>query len=187
MIKFEDYKQYLSPVFYKQTNLVAKSASGCYLTDVNGDRYLDFVQGIAVNALGHNYPTVVKAIQEQAGNLVNASFNLVNYEATLTLAKRLSEKAPGKLSSIFFSNGGAEATDSALKLAMSYSARSAVIAFMGSFHGRTVGATAITGSNSKYRRHYNPLMGNVYFAPYPGKDLCPPGLSEEERTGLRVI
>ena len=146
MIKFEDYKQYLSPVFYKQTNLVAKSASGCYLTDVNGDRYLDFVQGIAVNALGHNYPTVVKAIQEQAGNLVNASFNLVNYESTLTLAKRLSEKAPGKLSSIFFSNGGAEATDSALKLAMSYSARSAVIAFMGSFHGRTVGATAITGS-----------------------------------------
>ena len=126
MIKFEDYKQYLSPVFYKQTNLVAKSASGCYLTDVNGDRYLDFVQGIAVNALGHNYPTVVKAIQEQAGNLVNASFNLVNYESTLTLAKRLSEKAPGKLSSIFFSNGGAEATDSALKLAMSYSARSAV-------------------------------------------------------------
>lgn len=113
MIKFEDYKQYLSPVFYKQTNLVAKSASGCYLTDVNGDRYLDFVQGIAVNALGHNYPTVVKAIQEQAGNLVNASFNLVNYESTLTLAKRLSEKAPGKLSSIFFSNGGAEATDSA--------------------------------------------------------------------------
>ena len=95
MIKFEDYKQYLSPVLYKQTNLVAKSASGCYLTDVNGDRYLDFVQGIAVNALGHNYPTVVKAIQEQAGNLVNASFNLVNYEATLTLAKRLSEKAPG--------------------------------------------------------------------------------------------
>ena len=101
MIKFEDYKQYLSPVFYKQTNLVAKSASGCYLTDVNGDRYLDFVQGIAVNALGHNYPTVVKAIQEQAGNLVNASFNLVNYESTLTLAKRLSEKAPGKLSSIY--------------------------------------------------------------------------------------
>lgn len=187
MIKFEDYKQYLSPVFYKQTNLVAKSALGCYLTDVNGDRYLDFVQGIAVNALGHNYPTVVKAIQEQAGNLVNASFNLVNYESTLTLAKRLSEKAPGKLSSIFFSNGGAEATDSALKLAMSYSARSAVIAFMGSFHGRTVGATAITGSNSKYRRHYNPLMGNVYFAPYPGKDLCPPGLGEEERTDYALF
>ena len=187
MMKFEDYKKYLSPVFAKQTDLIAKSASGCYLTDINGEKYLDFVQGIAVNALGHNYPTVVKAIQEQAGNLVNASFNLVNYESTLTLAKKLSELAPGNLSSIFFSNGGAEATDSALKLAMSYSGRSAVIAFMGSFHGRTVGATAITGSNSKYRKHYNPLMGNVYFAPYPGKDLCPVGMTEEERTDYALF
>lgn len=187
MMKFEDYKQYLSPVFAKQTDLIAKSASGCYLTDINGEKYLDFVQGIAVNALGHNYPTVVKAIQEQAGNLVNASFNLVNYESTLTLAKKLSELAPGNLSSIFFSNGGAEATDSALKLAMSYSGRSAVIAFMGSFHGRTVGATAITGSNSKYRKHYNPLIGNVYFAPYPGKDLCPAGMTEEERTDYALF
>ena len=187
MMKFEDYKKYLSPVFAKQTDLIAKSASGCYLTDINGEKYLDFVQGIAVNALGHNYPTVVKAIQEQAGNLINASFNLVNYESTLTLAKKLSELAPGNLSSIFFSNGGAEATDSALKLAMSYSGRSAVIAFMGSFHGRTVGATAITGSNSKYRKHYNPLMGNVYFAPYPGKDLCPVGMTEEERTDYALF
>ncbi len=181
-MKFEDYKQYLSPVFYKQTNLVARSAKGCYLTDVNGDRYLDFVQGIAVNALGHNHPTIVKAIQDQAANLVNASFNLVNYESTLTLAKELAGVTPEGLTSIFFTNGGAEATDSALKLSMSYTGRSAVIAFMGSFHGRTVGATSITGSNSKYRKHYNPLMGNVYFAPYPSKDLCPAGMNEEERT-----
>lgn len=180
-MKFEDYKQYLSPVFYKQTNLVAKSASGCYLTDVNGDKYLDFVQGIAVNAMGHNFPPIVKAIQEQAGQLVNASFNLVNYESTLTLAKELAQVTPDGLTSIFFTNGGAEATDSALKLAMSYTGRSAVIAFMGSFHGRTVGATSITGSNSKYRKHYNPLMGNVYFSPYPGKDLCPEGMPAEDR------
>ncbi len=179
-IKFEDYKQYLSPVFYKQTNLVAKSASGCYLTDVNGDKYLDFVQGIAVNALGHNFPPIVEAIKTQADNLVNASFNLVNYESTLTLAKELAGVTPPGLSSIFFTNGGAEATDSALKLAMSYTGRSAVIAFMGS--GRTVGATSITGSNSKYRKHYNPLMGNVYFSPYPSKDLCPEGMPAEERS-----
>jgi 4-aminobutyrate aminotransferase len=180
-MRFEDYKQYLSPVFYKQTNLVARSAKGCYLTDVNGDRYLDFVQGIAVNVMGHNYPPIVKAIQDQAGRLVNASFNLVNYESTLTLAKKLASVTPEGLTSIFFTNGGAEATDSALKLAMSCTGRSAVIAFMGSFHGRTVGATAITGSNSKYRRHYNPLMGNVYFAPYPSRDLCPKGMNAEER------
>lgn len=181
VMKFDDYKQYLNPVFAKQTDLIMKTGSGCYLTDVNGEKYLDYVQGIAVNALGHNYPTVVKAIQEQAGNLVNASFNLVNYESTLTLAKRLAGVAPEGLTSIFFTNGGAEATDSALKMAMSYSKKSAVIAFMGSFHGRTCGATSITGSNSKYRKHYEGLMGRVYFAPYPGRDLCPAGLNEEER------
>lgn len=186
-MKFADYKKYLSPVFAKATDIVAKKAQGCYVWDVDGVKYLDFVQGIAVNALGHNYPTVVKAIQEQAGNLVDASFNLVNYESTLTLAKGVTESAPGNLNQIFFTNGGAEATDSALKLAMSYSGRSAVIAFMGSFHGRTVGATAITGSNSKYRKHYNPLFGNVYFAPYPGADLCPAGMSEEERTDYALF
>ncbi|MGN0291388.1 MAG: aspartate aminotransferase family protein [Lachnospiraceae bacterium] len=180
-MKFEDYKEYLSPVFYKQTDIIAKTAKGCYLTDVNGEKYIDFVQGIAVNALGHNYPPIVEAIQNQAGNLVNASFNLVNYESTLTLAKNLAGVTPEGLTSIFFANGGAEATDGALKLAMSYTGRSAVIAFMGSFHGRTVGATSITGSNSKYRKHYNPLMGNVYFAPYPSKDICPEGMNEEER------
>lgn len=180
-IKFEDYQEYLSPVFAKQTHLVMKSGSGCYLTSVDDEKYLDFVQGIAVNAMGHNFPPIVKAIQEQAGNLVNASFNLVNYESTLKLAKKLAGTAPEGLTSIFFTNGGAEATDSALKLAMSHTNRSAAIAFMGSFHGRTCGATSITGSNSKYRKHYQGLMGNVYFAPYPGRDLCPPEIPAEKR------
>ena len=63
-IKFEDYKEYLSPVFAKQTDLVMKSGEGCYLTDINGERYLDFVQGIAVNALGHNFPPIVEAVKE---------------------------------------------------------------------------------------------------------------------------
>lgn len=182
-MKFEDYKQYLSPVFAKQTDLIMKKGSGCYLWDINDEKYLDFVQGIAVNAMGHNYPPIVKAVQEQAGNLMNASFNLVNYESTLTLAKKLAGVTPEGLTSIFFTNGGAEATDSALKLAMSYTNRSAVIAFMGSFHGRTCGATSITGSNSKYRKHYQGLMGNVYFAPYPGRDLCPANLTTEEERG----
>lgn len=181
VMKFEDFKEYLNPVFYKHTDLIAKKAKGCYLWDINGEKYLDFVQGIAVNAMGHNYQPIVDAIKDQAENLVNASFNLVNYESTLMLAKKLAAKTPTGLTSIFFSNGGAEATDSALKLAMSYSGRSAGIAFMGSFHGRTCGATAITGSNSKYRRHYEGLMGNVYFTPYPGRDLCPPEIEADKR------
>jgi len=182
MVKFDDYKEYLSPALYKTTDLVMREGKGCYLTDVNGDTYLDFVQGIAVNALGHSHPAVIEAICEQAKKLINASFNMVNYEPTLILAKRIAEKTPGNLNSIFFSNGGAEATDGAIKLAKAYTKRPAIIAFQGSFHGRTIGATTITASNSKYRKHYEPLMGGVYFAPFPSRDLCPKGFDEEQRS-----
>ncbi len=181
-MKFEDYKPYLSPALAKSTDLVIASGKGCYLTAENGDEYLDFVQGIAVNALGHCHPRVVKAIQKQAETLITASFNLVNYEPTLHLARRLSGIVPGKLGTIFFSNGGAEATDGAIKLAKAYTKRPSIIAFKGSFHGRTIGATAVTGSNSKYRKFYEPHMGGVYFATYPGKDLCPKGFDEKART-----
>ena len=116
-MKFEDYKEYLSPALAKSTDLVAASAKGCYMTDVNGKEYLDFVQGIAVNALGHCHPKVVEAICEQTKKLITGSFNLVNYPATLELAKELAKVTPGNLDVTFFSNGGAEATDAALKLA----------------------------------------------------------------------
>jgi 4-aminobutyrate aminotransferase len=89
---------------------------------------------------------------------------------------------PGDLDCIFFSNGGAEATDGAIKLAKAYTKRPAIISFKGSFHGRTIGATSITASNSKYRKYYEPLMGGVYFTPYPSRDLCPKGFDEEQRS-----
>ncbi len=182
MMKFEDYKPYLSPALAKTTDLVMKSGKGCYLTDVNGDEYLDFVQGIAVNALGHCHPAVIEAITNQANSLIDASFNLVNFEPTLELAKMIAEAAPGNLSSVFFSNGGAEANDGAIKLARAYTKRPAIIAFKGSFHGRTIGATTITASNSKYRKYCEPLIGSTYFATYPSKDLCPKGFDEKQRT-----
>ena len=181
-MKFEEYKPFLSPALAKATDLVVESGKGCYVTTVEGETYLDFVQGIAVNSLGHSHPAIVKAISEQAGKLINASFNLVNFPTTLTLARRLAEKCPGNLSSIFFSNGGAEANDGAIKLARAYTKRTAIIAFKGSFHGRTVGATSVTGSNSKYRKYYEPLMGGVYFTPYPSRDLCPAGFDAQQRT-----
>ena len=182
MITYEEYKEYLSPALSKATDLVAETGCGCYLTDSKGDKYLDFVQGIAVNAMGHCYPPIVDAICEQTKKLVNASFNMVNYEPTLKLAKRIAETAPGNLDCVFFSNGGAEATDGAIKLAKVYTKRPAIISFMGSFHGRSVGAATITGSNSKYRKYLEPLMGSVYFAPYPSRDLCPKDLDEEGRS-----
>jgi 4-aminobutyrate aminotransferase len=181
-MKYDDYKPYLSPALSKSTELIIESGKGCYLTTTDGVKYLDFVQGIAVNSLGHSHPRVVAAVAEQAAKVMNASFNMVSFPTTLALAKRLAGILPGELGTIFFSNGGAEATDGALKLAKAYTKRPAIIAFKGSFHGRTIGATSVTASNSKYRKYYEPLMGSVYFTPYPSKDLCPDGMTPSERT-----
>lgn len=177
---YEDYKEYLSPVLAKATDLVVESAKGCYVRDVNGKEYLDFVQGIAVNALGHCHPKIVKAICDQTEKLITGSFNLVNYPSTLKLAKELAKITPGELNVTFFSNGGAEANDGAIKLVRNYTHRPGIIAFRGSFHGRTLGATSITSSNSKYRKNYEPLVPSVYFTPYPTCYRCPYNSSEDK-------
>ena len=137
-MKFDDYKKYLSPALSKSTDLIMESGKGMYITDVNGDTYLDFVQGIAVNAFGHCHPKIVEAAKNQIDKLITASFNMVNYPTTLELARRLSEKLPGDLNSIFFSNGGSEANDGAIKLAKAYTKGPAIISFKGSFHGRSI-------------------------------------------------
>lgn len=172
-MEFRDYEPYLSPALAKATDLILEKGSGMYVQDTDGNTYLDFVQGIAVNAFGHCHPKIVKAIKEQADKLITASFNLVSYPTTLELAKRLAEKMPGNLDTVFFSNGGAEANDGALKLARNYTGRPGIIAMRGSFHGRTLGATSITGSNSKYRKNQEPLLPSVYFTPYPNCFRCP--------------
>lgn len=178
---FNDYKQYLAPAYSKSTDLIMQSGKGMYLTDVNGKRYIDWVQGIAVNALGHCHPRVIAAAKEQIDRLVTASFNVVSYPTTLELARRIAEVTPGDLDSILFSNGGAEATDAAIKAARVITGRPNVIAFKGSFHGRTMGAASITASNSFYRKGLEPMMGGVFFAPYPSRDLCPEGYDAKER------
>jgi 4-aminobutyrate aminotransferase len=180
MVEIADYKSYLSPALAKATDLVIDRGEGAYVWDTSGRRYLDWVQGIAVNALGHCHPRVVAAIQEQVGKLLTASFNMVYYESTMEWARRIAEVAPGELGSTFFSNGGAEAIDGAIKLARAHTGRPGIIAFKGSFHGRTIGATSVTASNSKYRLGYDPLVGGVDFTSYPAPGQAPAGLSEEE-------
>ena len=181
-MRFEDYKQYLSPALAKSTDLVIDHGEGSYMWDVNGEKYLDFVSGIAVNALGHGNKAVQDAIKEQVDKLINGSFNMVNFPSTLRLAERIAEVAPGELGCTLFANGGAEATDASLKLVRAYTKRPCIIAFTGSFHGRTMGAMSVTGSNSKYRHTYQPCVPGIYFAPYPQKDLCPAGFDAEQRS-----
>ncbi len=186
MITYADYKTYLSPALAKATDLIIDRGSGSYIWDTSGRRYLDWVQGIAVNALGHCHPRVVAAIKAQVEKLLTASFNMVNYESTLLWAERISELAPGELSTTFFSNGGAEATDGALKLAKAYTGRPAIIAFKGSFHGRTIAATSVTASNYKYRKGYDPLVAGIDFTPYPSAGQAPAGYTPDQITDFAL-
>ena len=172
--KFESiYQEHFSPVVAKATDLVMKKGEGPYLYTLDGDRYLDMVQGIAVNALGHCHPALVEAATSQIRCIAQPSFNLVNVPSTLEFGEELSRHTPEDLDMFFFTNSGAEAVEGALKLARYVTRRSSIIAFRGSFHGRTMGATSVTSSKAGFRSRYAPFMPQVYFAPYPYCFRCP--------------
>jgi predicted acetylornithine/succinylornithine family transaminase len=143
-------------------DLVIVKGRGARVTDRDGREYLDFAAGIGVNGLGHADGKVVAAIKKQAGLLVHVS-NLYHHEPGLALAERLAHIAfPAK---VFFSNSGAEAIEGAIKIARRIGGpgRTELIAFEGSFHGRTTGALALTWT-AKYREPFEPLLPGVHFA-----------------------
>ncbi|MFC2170047.1 aminotransferase class III-fold pyridoxal phosphate-dependent enzyme [Acidobacteriota bacterium] len=172
------FSEHFSPCLTKTTNLLVEKGEGPYLITTKGEKYLDLVQGIAVNALGHSHPAIVDASCKQIKNLIHGSFNLVNFPSTLQLASEMRKITPGKLDMFFFTNSGAETIEASLKLARYISGRTSFIAFSGSFHGRTMGAASITSSNMRFRKSYAPFLSQVYFVPYPycfrcafGKDV----------------
>ncbi|UCD77037.1 MAG: aminotransferase class III-fold pyridoxal phosphate-dependent enzyme [Desulfobacterales bacterium] len=166
------YSEHFTTAPKKVTDLVVERGAGVYLYTIDGERYLDFVQGVAVNALGHCHPALTAAAASQLQQLGHASFNLVSYPSALILAAEL-RKWTGRLDKFFFTNSGAEGVESALKLARYVSAKSTIIAFRGAFHGRTMGAASVTASSAKFRKHYAPFLPQVYFAPYPYCFRCP--------------
>lgn len=163
-LKWDD--EYVNPVLARSARIVAQKASGSYVYDMNGTAYLDFTTGIAVNNVGHCHPKVVAAVQKQAAELMHTSVT-VHHQRYIELAKKLAEISPGKLDSVFLCNSGAEAVEGAVKLARYISGRPAVINFRGSFHGRTLMATALTTSKLYYREKYEPLPTSIFTAPYP--------------------
>ena len=151
---------------YARYPLVLHRGKGAYVYDTAGRRYLDFIAGIGVNALGHAHPRIVKVIREQAGLLLHSS-NLYYHEYQGPLAKRLAE-ASG-LQRSFFANTGTEAMEGALKMARAHGRKIAaekfeLVALENSFHGRTLGALSITGQ-PKYRNDFEPLLPGVKFVP----------------------
>jgi acetylornithine/N-succinyldiaminopimelate aminotransferase len=151
---------------YARYPLALARGKGCFLYDLQGKKYLDFLTGIGVNALGHAHPRIVKVIREQAGLLIHSS-NLYYHHYQGPLAKRLCEMSG--LQRAFFCNSGTEAVEAAIKMMHSHGRsvspeKIEIIALENSFHGRTVGALSVTGQ-PKYRADFEPLMPGVKFVP----------------------
>ena len=170
----------VSPSYTRGYPLVAASGAGAMVEDVDGNRYLDFNAGIAVVAAGHCHPRVVKAIQEQAARLIHFSGTDFYYEEMVALAEKLAEIAPGDAArKVSFGNSGTEAMEGAIKLARYTTGREKLIAFFGSFHGRTMGALSLTARKTVQRAGFGPLVPGVMHAPYPNCYRCPFGKEPE--------
>lgn len=156
-------------------NLPVERAEGAYVYGHDGRPYLDFLSGFGACNVGHNHPRVVAAARQQMERMVHAPLGVIAPETTLRLAWELRGVLPGQADMFFFGNGGAEAVEGALKLARYVSARGGIIAFLGGFHGRTLGAASVTTSKVKYRTGQGPFVPEVYFArfPYPYRSSVP--------------
>lgn len=147
----------------------AVQADNALLTDAEGRQYIDFAAGIAVLNTGHRHPRVVQAVQQQLDRFTHTAFQIVPYESAIALAERINALAPvaGPAKTAFFTTG-AEAVENAVKIARNATGRSAVIAFQGSFHGRTHLGMALTGKVAPYKQGFGPMLGEVFHAPFPG-------------------
>src|SRR4051812_13706218 len=164
----EGDEKYISPSYTRSYPMVAKSGRGIVVTDVDGNEFFDFSAGIAVTSTGHCHPDVVAAIQKQAGEIIHMSGTDFYYEKKVGLAARLSKIAPMRgPHRIYYGNSGAEAVEAALKLARYHTKRQHVIAFLGAFHGRTMGALSLTASKPQQKRRFAPLVPGVTHVRYP--------------------
>jgi 4-aminobutyrate aminotransferase len=164
----EGDERFISPSYTRSYPMVAKRGRGVIVEDVDGNEFLDFSAGIAVTSTGHCHPEVVAAIQKQAGELIHMSGTDFYYENMVTLAERLSKIAPMKgPHKFYYGNSGAEAVECALKLARYHTKRQHVIAFLGSFHGRTMGALSLTASKPQQKRRFAPMLPGVTHVRYP--------------------
>lgn len=157
----------ISPSYPRGYPFVMDHGRGSEVWDVDGNRFLDFMGGIAVTSTGYSHPKVVKAIQEQSEKFIHISSDFY-HENWIKLAEKLNEIAPFEEDALsFMTNSGTEAVETAIKLARYHTKRSNFIGFTGAFHGRTMGAVTFTASKAKYHGGFYPLMNGVTHAPFP--------------------
>jgi 4-aminobutyrate aminotransferase len=176
----------ISPSYTRSYPLVAKRGRGARVEDVDGNEFVDFAAGIAVCSTGHCHPEVVDAIQKQAAELIHISGTDFYNEPLTDLAEKLSAIAPMRgPHRVFYGNSGAEAIECAMKLARYHTGRQNIIAFLGAFHGRTMGALSLTASKPQQKRRFAPLVPGVTHVRYPyAYRGCTGGPQEEEAFAL---
>lgn len=171
---------YISSSYTRSYPLVADRAQGALVTDPDGNQFLDFAAGIAVVATGHCHPKVVAAIRRQAERLIHMSGTDFYYENMVQLAEKLAGLVPGgPPRRVYFGNSGTEAVEAAIKLARYHTGRSQFVAFVGAFHGRTMGSLALTNSKTVHRKGFFPMMPGVHHVPYAYCYRCAYGKSPE--------
>jgi len=161
--------RHLPSALFHVSDIVPDHAMGSWIVEAGtGRKFLDFTTGIGVTNLGHCHPRVVEAIQQQAAKVIHAQQNVFDVSLPVAeLCTRLAKVMPDGLDTFLFVNSGSEAAENAVKVARAYTGRPNVIAFTGSYHGRTYGAMALTSSKTVYMAGFSPLMPGVRFAPFP--------------------
>jgi len=167
---------------YGTPEIELKSGKGLVVTDVNQKKYVDFLGGIATNILGHAHPAIVKAVSKQIAELGHVS-NLYSHSVGLELAKKLQELTGDTSARVFFCNSGAEANEAALKISRKTDKRK-IVATVGSFHGRTMGALSLTGQESK-RRPFKPLLKDIKHVPFG--DVTAIRKAVSKRTAMVIV
>jgi 4-aminobutyrate aminotransferase len=157
----------LSPSYARDYGFVMDHGKGAQVWDVDGNRYVDFCAGIAVNATGHAHPEIVQAIQDQAEKYIHISSDFY-HELMVRVAERINEIAPMREDvTVFLANSGTESVEAALKLARYATGRRQFIGFLGAFHGRSMGSLSFTASKARQQERFFPTMPGVWHVPYP--------------------
>lgn len=158
----------------KSSPIVAESGDGIWITDVDGNRLLDFASGVSVNNVGYAHPDVVRAVRDQVGRLSHFAGTDFYYDAQVRLAERLVRIVPGEFEKkVFFTNSGAESTEAALKIVRWHRQRPIVLGLLGAFHGRTMGALTLTASKPVQRARYSAFVEGGHHIPAPTCYRCP--------------
>lgn len=179
----------VASTIYRYTDIVIHRGEGVYLYDLEGREYLDFVSGIATMNVGHCHPVVVEAICEQARTLIHGACHIGYMEPYVAMMEALKAVAPGDLRNGkgILVNSGSEAVETGIKLARYVTNRPMVLAFTDSFHGRSMGALALTASSTLYRRNLTSLLSGVHHTPYPYCFRCPLKHESPETCGMACL